>query len=139
MKKVLDELAAFGAERFDTLTPAEAREAPTPGDAVKGVLAKRNEGACRRIVGDVSHRSIPGPGGDLPVRIYTPKRRGPLPVIVYYHGGGWVIANLDVYDAGARALAKPPRPSSSRSTIARRPSTSSRPRTTTRSPPTSGC
>ena len=42
----------------------------------------------------------------LKVRIYTPQgATGPLPVIVYYHGGGWVIANLDTYDASQRALA----------------------------------
>ena len=52
-------------------------------------------------------RTIPGVAGSLPVRIYTPKSgTGPFPVVVYYHGGGWVIANKDVYDGGARALSK---------------------------------
>jgi acetyl esterase/lipase len=39
------------------------------------------------------------------VRIYTPHGTGPFPVVVYYHGGGWVIATVDTYDASARALA----------------------------------
>ena len=41
----------------------------------------------------------------IAVRIYTPKGAGPFPVVVYYHGGGWVIADLDTYDASPRALA----------------------------------
>ncbi|MGV0025305.1 alpha/beta hydrolase fold domain-containing protein [Phormidesmis priestleyi] len=55
-------------------------------------------------VGDVSHRLIPSPAGDLLVRIYQPRGNGPFPVLVYFHGGGWVIANLDTYDASCRAL-----------------------------------
>lgn len=55
-------------------------------------------------VGDVSHQLIPGPDGELLVRIYRPKGNGPFPTLVYFHGGGWVIANLDVYDASCRAL-----------------------------------
>ena len=47
---------------------------------------------------------VAAPG--VKVRLYTPQgATGPLPVVVYYHGGGWVIANLDTYDASARALA----------------------------------
>ena len=40
------------------------------------------------------------------MRIYTPKTAGPFPVIVYFHGGGWVIADKDVYDGGARGLSQ---------------------------------
>ena len=43
--------------------------------------------------------------GDLKARVYTPKGKGPFPILVYFHGGGWVIANLDTYDASCRALA----------------------------------
>ncbi len=38
--------------------------------------------------------------------IYTPAGKRPFPVIVYFHGGGWVIADKDVYDGGARGLSK---------------------------------
>ena len=51
-------------------------------------------------------RTIQGAAGKIPARVYTPEGPGPFPVIVYFHGGGWVIANKDVYDAGARGLAK---------------------------------
>jgi acetyl esterase len=50
--------------------------------------------------------TIPGPAGTLPVRVYTPSGSGPFPVVVYFHGGGWVIANKEVYDGGARGLSK---------------------------------
>ena len=53
----------------------------------------------------VEDRTIPGPGGELPTRIYTPEGRGPFPVIVYFHGGGWVVGDLDTQDMIARALA----------------------------------
>jgi acetyl esterase len=49
---------------------------------------------------------ISGPGGHIPIRIYTPQGNGPFPVIVYFHGGGWVISTIDTYDSSARALAK---------------------------------
>jgi acetyl esterase/lipase len=60
------------------------------------------------------------------VRLCPPERDGPFPVVAYSYGGGWVVANLDVYDAGPRALCKPT-PSSSASTTARGRSTSSPP------------
>jgi acetyl esterase/lipase len=44
------------------------------------------------------------PAGDIPARVYTPEGEGPFPVIVYYHGGGWATANMNVYDASAHAL-----------------------------------
>jgi acetyl esterase/lipase len=56
----------------------------------------------------IATRDVTYPGADgseLPARIYTPEGEGPFPLIVYYHGGGWVIADIDTYDASARALA----------------------------------
>ena len=48
-------------------------------------------------------RTIPSPAGPIPVNVYTPKGADPFPVIVYFHGGRWVIADLDTYDSSARA------------------------------------
>ena len=103
MKAVLDELAAFKAPPIETLSPENARNSPTAGDAVIGVLAKQGKPAVEKV-GDVSHQLIPGPAGDLLVRVYRPQGLGPFPVLVYFHGGGWVIATLDTYDASCRAL-----------------------------------
>lgn len=104
MKEVLDMLGSFGAPPIEKSSPANAREAPTPKDAVMGVLAMKQQPPAVEMVGSVTHKVIPGPGGDLLTRVYTPKGSGPFPVLVYYHGGGWVIADLDAYDASARAL-----------------------------------
>lgn len=49
--------------------------------------------------------SIPGPAGNLPVRVYVPDGDGPHPVLVYYHGGGWVLGGLDTHDTVCAALA----------------------------------
>ncbi len=103
MKSVLDELAAFNAPPIEKQSPLNARNNPTVANAVMGVLAKRGKPALE-MIGDVSHQLIPGPAGDLLARIYKPKGNGPFPVLVYFHGGGWVIATLDTYDASCRAL-----------------------------------
>jgi acetyl esterase len=55
-------------------------------------------------VGKTENRFIPGPAGEIPVRIYTPRGEGPFPVLVYFHGGGWVVGNLDTVDSLCRRL-----------------------------------
>lgn len=52
----------------------------------------------------VVDRSIPGPGGPLPVRVYTPVGSGPFPIVVFFHGGGWVVGDLDTQDMICRGL-----------------------------------
>ena len=109
MQAVLDSLASLGGKPIETLSVAEARMQPTVADAVKALLVKRGQSTDPSVLvpGVTSiDRQIPGPAGPLPVRIYTPKIAGPFPVIVYFHGGGWVIADKDVYDGGARGLAQ---------------------------------
>lgn len=105
MQAVLDQLATLGGKPIDQLTPQEARQQPTPTDAVKALLKQRGENTAPERVAKVENKSIPGAGGEIPIRIYTPQGSGPFPVIVYIHGGGWVIADLDVYDSSPRALA----------------------------------
>lgn len=105
MQAVLDQLSALGGKPIEQLTPEEARQQPTPADAVKALLRKRGESIAPEPVAKVENKSIPGAGGEIPIRIYTPQGQGPFPVIVYIHGGGWVIADLDVYDSSPRALA----------------------------------
>lgn len=57
-------------------------------------------------VAEVSERNLPGPEGDLPVRIYRNEGCGDrAPVILYLHGGGWTIGDLDGYDEQCRAVA----------------------------------
>jgi acetyl esterase len=49
-------------------------------------------------------RAVPGPGGDIPVRVYTPTGAGPFGVLIYLHGGGWTIGGLDTHDHPCRTL-----------------------------------
>jgi len=53
----------------------------------------------------LTNRFIPGPTSDLPIRIYRPTNSQDAPAIVYFHGGGWVVNFIDIYDAGLTALA----------------------------------
>ena len=104
MQAVLDQLAALGPKPIEKLSAEEARRQPTAADAVMALLKKQGKSTAPEPVAKVDNRNVKGPAGEIPVRIYSPKGNGPFPIIVYYHGGGWVIADLDTYDASARAL-----------------------------------
>jgi acetyl esterase/lipase len=111
MKAVLEQLAILGPKPIEKLTPAEARRQPSPADAVTQLIQSRGNVAPDRLppVGKVEMKTVPGPDGGQPinVRVYTPQGDAPqggFPVIVYYHGGGWVIASIDTYDGSCRAL-----------------------------------
>lgn len=90
-------------------TPQQARMNPSVTDAVEHLLAENNRAAPAAAVAVSQVRIMPPsvPGGLL-VRTYTPTAAGagPFPVIVYYHGGGWVIGSLDVYEPSCKALAE---------------------------------
>ncbi len=107
MQAVLDHLAKLGGKPIETLEPAEARQQPTPADAVKALLEAQARPTAPEAVAKVENSTFPGPAGAVPIRIYTPAgdSDGPMPVVLYIHGGGWVIADLDTYDASPRAIA----------------------------------
>ncbi len=90
---VLDQLAALGLPANHEVSPQEAR-----------ANAKLRPRAPGPEVAKVENRSIPGPDGDVPVRIYTPEGTGPFPIMVWYHGGGWVIGDLESADGPSRHL-----------------------------------
>ncbi len=105
MQAVLDQHAQLGGKPIPTLTPVEARKQPSPADAVKALLKSRGQSTEPEKVGDLDNRSIAGPAGKIKIRVYTPQGDGPFPVILYFHGGGFVFADLDTYDSSPRALA----------------------------------
>ena len=72
--------------------------ASDPHPDVQAVLAELE------AVGAVRNYTVDGPAGGVPVRIYTTEGEGPFPVFVYFHGGGWVLGNLDTHDPTCRAL-----------------------------------
>lgn len=104
MQAVLDELATMKRRPIESLTPAEAREQSPLSDAVGRRMTKLGLPLTPEPVGKVADKTIPGPAGHLPIRVYWPQGNGPFPVTLYFHGGGWVLANLDTYDASARAI-----------------------------------
>jgi acetyl esterase len=56
-------------------------------------------------VAEVRDLALPGPGGEIPVRVFRPEGAGPLPLVAYLHGGGWVMGSLHGFDTLCRALA----------------------------------
>ncbi|SNR95622.1 alpha/beta hydrolase [Hymenobacter mucosus] len=91
---------------LNTLTPQQARLAPSATDAAMAVMKNFRIPAPTPMV-DTTGQRIPVAGGTIRVRIYTPKNAtATMPGIVYYQGGGWVIANLNTYDPSARALSE---------------------------------
>ena len=85
---------------------------PTPSMAEGSLQDARDGYAMLRAVGgeepalaSVTDRTVPGPGGDVPIRVYTPEGDGPLPVVVFFHGGGWTIGSIETHDPVTRRMA----------------------------------
>jgi len=94
--KALEAMARLELKPFEESTPAEAR-------ALMETMAASRK-AEPLPTARTLNRTIPGPAGAIPVRIYWPNAAGTLPAIVYYHGGGHVIGSLDSHDLVARNL-----------------------------------
>ncbi len=107
MKHVLDALKKLDPKPIPKLSPQEARKQPTPADGVKELLKEQGKSTAPEPGVATKDATYETAGGTQPVRIYTPEgAQGPLPVVVYYHGGGFVIADIDTYDSTPRAIAK---------------------------------
>lgn len=91
-----DKRVALNLAANSQVTPTQAREnsriwrAAIPADL--------------EPVGEIDDRTIPGPAGELPVRIYRPDTTGPHPLLMLFHGGGWLIGDLDHEDPSARRM-----------------------------------
>jgi acetyl esterase len=97
IRSLLDQQAASGRPPLQRQSVAQARAfhvADAP--ALNGPAA---------AVAAVADRGVPGPAGELPVRVYTPEGETRFPIVVFFHGGGWVVGTLDTYDPLCRALA----------------------------------
>lgn len=105
MLVVIEKFMSYDVPPLPTLTAEEARQQPSIADAYLDVIEEYNLPVPNMNV-DTMGVSIPVDGGQIHGRIYTPNTgKESYPVIVYYHGGGWVIAGIDTYDASIRALA----------------------------------
>ena len=81
---VLDRMLGSGITSWDGMTPDQVRQT----FSVAG-------GEVGPKVSKVEDRVIPGPAGEIPVRVYTPREGGPFPALMFFHGGGMVIGGLD--------------------------------------------
>jgi acetyl esterase len=94
-QKVVDTIAALNLKPIKDSTPAEAREAMRTRTAGLGPVED---------VPAVADHRVPVEGGEITVRLYAPAGVGPHPVLVFYHGGGWVIGDLYTHDGLCRSL-----------------------------------
>jgi len=104
---VIHGMLRLGLTPIHTLTPQEARDEPTASDGVQYVLQQQGRPVTPPPGVTTRDITITGGAGPIPARVCTPANAtGPLPVLLYFHGGGWVIADINTYDASARALAR---------------------------------
>jgi acetyl esterase len=96
VQALLDQMSQQPGQTFAEMGVARARESLHAFTEMQGpevVLAK------------VEDRTIPGPVGEMPIRVYTPDGSAPFPVVVYLHGGGWTIGDIATFDKPCRLLA----------------------------------
>jgi acetyl esterase len=97
-RTLLEIMDAQAAPPLESLDPVEAR--------ASRLEPMKMLGGQPEVLGRVEDLFIPGPGRDLPVRVYASGLGGLRPGLLYFHGGGFVFGNLDTHDAVCRALAK---------------------------------
>src|SRR5450755_743331 len=95
-RMLLDQLEAIGSPSMSQQTPAEARA----GFLLLAAVAGPADAPV-----PTEDRTVPGPAGEIPVRVYRPQSDEPLPVVVYFHGGGWVIGDITTHDTTCQRLA----------------------------------
>ena len=94
-QRVVEAIAALNLTPTEQSTPEEARESMRSRTAALGPFEE---------VAAVTDHRLPVAGGEIAVRAYSPGGPGPHPVLVYYHGGGWVIGDLYTHDGLCRSL-----------------------------------
>jgi acetyl esterase len=97
------QVAAMRAERAKSDTPPLYMMSVAQARA-EDLRSIQEAGGRPEPVADVLDQDIPGPGGPIPIRIYRPSAERPLPVLVYFFGGGWTLGTIDTSDGVCRAL-----------------------------------
>jgi acetyl esterase len=96
VQALLDEFQKQGLPPFEQMSPTQARLV---------ALGFRDLQGEPENVGEIRDILVPGPAGALPVRVYHPSPGTALPLVVFFHGGGWVIGDIEIADKPCRALA----------------------------------
>jgi acetyl esterase len=94
--KAIEAMERANLQPIEAMSPVEARQ--------QMEATAKSRKAEPLPVARVENRTIPGPAGPIPVRLYWPEATGKMPAIAYYHGGGHVIGSLDTHDLIARNL-----------------------------------
>ena len=92
---ILNQIAEMNAPPIATLTPLQAREYPFNASWI----GNPNTGVR------IDNLTIPGSAGQIPLRIYTPEGNPPYPILMFFHGGGFVVGTLDEFDPVCTFLA----------------------------------
>lgn len=93
-KLILDQLGTMKMPPLEALKPEQLRMA--------NIVSNSGQ---QEAVGKIENRTIPGPGGEIPVRVYYPKEsQASYPGLVFFYGGGWVIGDIDSHDDICRSL-----------------------------------
>ena len=95
-RALLDAFSEQNLPPFEQMSPTQARLV---------ALGFRDLQGEPEAVGEVRDILVPGPAGMLPVRVYHPAPGEARPLVVYFHGGGWVIGDVEIVDKPCRALA----------------------------------
>jgi len=98
VRLLLQAIDAAGDPPLESLAPADARK--LAAESLKPVAG------APEPVRSIENLRIPGPDGEIPIRVYTPDTPAPRAGLVYFHGGGWVVCDLDTHDVPCTAIAR---------------------------------
>jgi acetyl esterase len=98
VRRLLEALRAEGGPPLETLPVETGRRAAAE-------ILKRYAGEPEPVE-SVTGLRIPGPAGEIPIRVYRPEASEPAPGMLYFHGGGWVVCGIETHDSTSRALAR---------------------------------
>jgi acetyl esterase len=97
VRQLLEALEAEGSPPLESFSLEEARKL--------AVESLKTVGGTLEPVRSIENLRIPGPECEIPIRVYTPDVPAPCPALVYFHGGGWVVCDLDTHDVVCTAIA----------------------------------
>jgi len=97
VRQLLEAAEAEGNPPLESFSPAEARQLAADGLKLAG--------GTLEPVRSIQNLRIPGPDCEIPIRVYTPDAPEPRPALIYFHGGGWVVCDLDTHDVVCTAIA----------------------------------
>ena len=98
VRQLLEAAEAEGTPPLESFSPSDARK--LAAESMKLL------GGTLEPVRSIENLRIPGPDCEIPIRVYTPESRAPQPALVYFHGGGWVVCDLETHDVVCTAIAR---------------------------------